>query len=460
MRFRWGAISALAMMLATTSAGAMTIEEAIRLTVQTNPSIGEAAANRRAVDYELKQAVGQYLPQVSLDGSFGSSRVRTDQVGVLPPLRSDKWFNPAQGQLVVRQLIFDGFATSNDIFRQAARVDAAALRVLERSELLGLDAAEAYIDILRHEQILGVARRNIAKHQEIYGLVRRKFDGGSGSISEVQQVEERLAASRAVESDVIKSLEDTKAKFRRIVGAEPRKLSSPRGIAGLPATREAAISVARANHPTLAVAAADTDAAQFNADRTLSGYMPRIYAEGVIGTGEELQQIRGPRQEATGRIVMSMNLFDGGIREARRGEAIERLGEAQIRQDTLRRQVDEAAERAFINRATTGSRVAALQQQVAAAERVVTSYRQEYDLSRRSLLDLLDAENTLFNARTQLVTSRFIRVFSEYQLAASTGALLRKLSIHTLAEGTTGTQERWGQVRSVPSGFAVEPLRQ
>ncbi len=460
MRFRLGALSVLAMSLMTSAAGAMSIEEAIRLTVQTNPSIGEAAANRRAVDYELKQAVGQYLPQVSLDGSFGASRVRTDQVGVLPPLRSDKWFNPAQGQLVVRQLIFDGFATSNDIYRQAARVDAAALRVVERSELLGLDAAEAYIDILRHEQILGVARRNIAKHQEIFGLVRRKFDGGSGSISEVQQVEERLAASRAVESDVIKSLEDTKAKFRRIVGTEPRGLSAPRGIAGLPATRESAVAVARANHPTLAVAAADADAARFNADRTISGYMPRIYAEGVLGSGEELQQIRGPRQEATGRIVMSMNVFDGGIREARRGEAIERLGEARIRQDTLRRQVDEAAERAFINRVATGSRLAALQQQVASAEKVVGSYRQEYDLSRRSLLDLLDAENTLFNARTQLVTSRFIRVFSEYQLAASTGALLRKLNIQTLAESSIGTQERWGQVRSAPSGFALEPLRQ
>ena len=50
----------------------------------------------------------------------------------------------------MRQLLFDGLSSINEIWRQTARVDAAAARVHERTELIALDAAEAYVDVVRY----------------------------------------------------------------------------------------------------------------------------------------------------------------------------------------------------------------------------------------------------------------------------------------------------------------------
>ena len=72
------------------------------------------------------------------------------------------------------QVLFDGWDRANDIYRSAALVDAAASSpVIERSEAMGLDAVEAYIDVQRHCQILSVAHINRRRRlQNILGLVR------------------------------------------------------------------------------------------------------------------------------------------------------------------------------------------------------------------------------------------------------------------------------------------------
>src|SRR5579864_7974442 len=127
-------------------AEAFTITDAINQAVQTNPGVGEAAANRRATDAEFHQSQGALLPQVRLDASGGPERFTQPDI-VPPPPGSGVWLPARTGSVVVRQLLFDGFASINEIWRQSARVDAAAQRVHERSELIALDAAEAYISI-------------------------------------------------------------------------------------------------------------------------------------------------------------------------------------------------------------------------------------------------------------------------------------------------------------------------
>ncbi len=114
----------------------MPLTEAVSTAVQSNPEIGEAVANREATEFELRQGRGLYLPKLDAEGSIGgeilnNSNTRSDD-------SVDDVWNPRQGSLVARQLLFDGFATDAEVERQAARVDAASFRVYERSEFIGL----------------------------------------------------------------------------------------------------------------------------------------------------------------------------------------------------------------------------------------------------------------------------------------------------------------------------------
>ena len=135
------------------------INDAISQAVLTNPSIGEASANRRATETELRQTQSTLLPQVRLEARVGPERFTQDITP--PPLGNGQWLNGKSGSVVVRQILFDGLASIHDIWRQAARVNAASFRVRERSELTALDAAEAYIDVVRFLRLVALADQKV-----------------------------------------------------------------------------------------------------------------------------------------------------------------------------------------------------------------------------------------------------------------------------------------------------------
>src|ERR1700740_2224981 len=131
------------------------INDAISQAILTNPVVGEASANRRATEAELRQTQGTLLPQVRLESRLGPEKF--DQQIIPPPVGNGKWLAGREVAVVVRQILFDGLASIHDIWRQSARVNAASFRVRERSELIALDAAEAYIDVVRYQRLVALA---------------------------------------------------------------------------------------------------------------------------------------------------------------------------------------------------------------------------------------------------------------------------------------------------------------
>ena len=194
------------------------INDAISQAVLTNPAIGEASANRRATETELRQTQSTLLPQVRLEARAGPERF-TQEI-TPPPLGNGQWLNGKSGSVVVRQLLFDGLASIHEIWRQAARVNAASFRVRERSELTALDAAEAYIDVVRFLRLVALAGQNVANHEELFSHVKSRVSGGLAGEGDLQQALERVEAAKATRADFQRSLDDARSKYRKIIGAE------------------------------------------------------------------------------------------------------------------------------------------------------------------------------------------------------------------------------------------------
>ena len=89
--------------------------------------------------------------------------------------------------MVVRQILFDGFASIHDIWRQSARVNAAAFRVRERTELIALDAAEAYVDVVRYLRLVSLSEQNVVSHEKIFANVNTRFSGGRAGEGDLEQ---------------------------------------------------------------------------------------------------------------------------------------------------------------------------------------------------------------------------------------------------------------------------------
>ncbi|OKL45842.1 TolC family outer membrane protein [Pseudovibrio exalbescens] len=455
MKFR-GLTLAVAIALATTvSAHAISLRDAVEAAVYTNPDVAESSANRRARDQELRAAQGAYLPSLSVGASIGGERLeRPDGSSV----SDNAWRTAKQVDIMAEQLLFDGFGSVNEIYRQSARVDGAAYRVLERSEAVALDAIEAYVDVIRHQQILRKSRENTAKHQRIYNEVRQRFEGGETGAADLAQAQERVAATKIITASVRKSLLETIAKYRRVVGMEPENLV-PVQEASLPgASLSATISMAQQNNPQILAAQADTDAADFEVEQRNAPFLPRLSLEGQASFGDDVNGYDGQNEEYRVMLRMRWNLYNGGSDTARKAQALEQVAEARARVDRTRREAAEAVEVAWASVDTTRERISALRQTVAANRKVVEGYRDEYNIGQRTLLDLLNAQNALFNSEIDLISAQAILKFSTYQLQGTTGNLLAHFNIEPPAEGAAGRQENVS-VFPQPVGFAIEPLR-
>src|SRR5258707_2308156 len=259
-------LAILGIVLAVSRAGAaepFSINDALRESAKSHPGVGEAAANRRATESELRQTQSTLLPQVRIDAYYGREKFdqsvcTTTVCGAnafgnalpVPTLGTGVWRNGSQESLVVRQLLFDGFASIHDIWRQSARVNAAAFRVRERTELIALDAAEAYVDVVRYLRLVALAEQNVATHAKISSNVHSRFAGGRAREGDLEQARERVENAKAQRDEFCRSLEDAPAKYRKAVGPEPFNLWVPGPHGRMRASTDRALAATNPSHAT------------------------------------------------------------------------------------------------------------------------------------------------------------------------------------------------------------------
>jgi adhesin transport system outer membrane protein len=432
----------LAPLVVITGAGAVTLEDSVRATLETNPEIGVVQANREAIDQELRQARAQYLPSIDLRGAAGpeytdsptTRNQRGDDTETLLRLES---------QITLSQLLFDGFATQSEIARQTSRIDSAAFRVQEAAEFVALDAIEAHLEILRNQDLVELARENLAEHQRILGLVRELEGQGASSIADVRQSEARIAAAETSLATAIGNLRDAEALYISVVGMQPEVLEEPLvPVAAVPESRETAAAKAAVNSPTVLIANADIDVAKAELRGSRAGYYPRFDLELGAAANRNVDGVEGRDVAAQALLVLRYNLFRGGADIAREREAFARLSEARQALGQVQRDAEEEARIAYNALTTARARIESLRAAVEAQRATRDVYAQQFDLGQRSLLDLLDAENELFVARSNLTTAQYTEIFGVYRVLAVIGDLLMALDIDRPKESISIWRER------------------
>ncbi|WGF87329.1 TolC family outer membrane protein [Marinivivus vitaminiproducens] len=443
-------VSALAL-TAGQRAQALTLEEAVSAAVATYPEVGSLQADRRAIEQELRQARALWLPSLDFRGDLGPeySDNNISRRGVDDD-NSGTLFR-AQAGLTLSQLLFDGFATDSEIDRHLARMDSGTYRVAEAAEYVGLNAVEAYFNMLRFQEIVDLARGNLEQHRTILGQVRSLTDQGRGGIADVRQTEARLASAEDTLATAQGNLLDARATFLKIVGQEPRSLDTPTiPFAALPTNGEDAAEIARVQGPTVKIFESDIEVARADLRGSRSGYYPSLNVEAGVAAGHDVDGLEGRNTSASALLVMRYNLFRGGGDIAREREAFQRLNEAMLNRDQAEREAEEVARLAYNALTTARTRTRTIRSQVEANRLTRDAYGEEFQLAQRSLLDVLDSENELFLSRANLITAAQTEQFAAYRVLASTGQMLDTLEV-------TVPTEAVNIYRRPPASFAETP---
>ena len=418
-------------LLSSAPALADSLRDVVDRAIARHPDMGIVRKDRAAIDEELRQARALRLPSVDLRAETGpqytdspATRARAGQTG---DGEASLW--RSLGSLTVTQNLFDGKFTESEIARQQWRKTSAGGRIEETALSVGLDAVEAYIDVLRNRENLRIAEENVAMHRRLRDSIETLRRGGGGTAGDTAQADARLAAARAAQARIRGDLRKAEADFNRVVGELPGQLDPVTPPAIADGGVDGAIARAMVHHPALSIARADLEVAQAELRSTRSTLYPRVDLEVSALQGRDIDGVRGDESGLSALAVLRWNLYRGGADKARERELKWRAAEEREKVEKARRRVERDVRTSYYAYDTAKARVGILRQQVAANEKVVEIYGQQFAIGARSLLDLLDAQNELFLSRLGLTTARHVALFTAYRLIAAEGRLLNHLGL-------------------------------
>jgi outer membrane protein, adhesin transport system len=456
MSLAWGC--AATALLSGQPSFSMSLDDAIASAVRDNPEILEAISNREGVEFELEQALGLRRPRLDFEGSIGGE-IR-DSATTRANNDDDKLFLRKQASLVARQTLFDSGEARSEIDRQASRVDAASFRIRERQEFIALAVAHEYFEVVRLRKMVNISGENIAYHKRILGEIAAVASDGALSISDKQQAQERIHAARARVEEIRAELKEAEAKFIRLVGKPIGDTSDPRNLGKvIPASVKSALSKARTNHPSIKFAKTDVDTAAALVRAAESKMGPKVALEGRAIASHDVGGIEGFDGDLQANVVVNMNLYNGGIDSANVQEQVRHVDEAFHRMHRISREVEEGVRLSWDRHMQETLRLRELLRERAAIEELRESYAEQFKIGERSLLDLLDTQNTRYSVQLSVVTADTAMRFGHYRVLASTGSLLKHLGISFSPKSKTYGKEHYDvpEVQSLDEFERVEP---
>ena len=415
----------------TTLSTAASLEEVVAEGLSANPEVSQAMNARNAVYQEIRQAQAGYLPKIDLAAGIGWEWTNNETTRASGD-DDDVRLTRQEASLSLRQMLFDGFATSSEVDRQKARAISADKRLVDVAETFALDASKAYVEVHRREQLMQLTKETLFNHVRIYDQIKRRSESGLGALAAIQQAEGRLALAEVNALSAENNLLDAKAAYVRVIGSDiPDHLSYPveADAKHEPGTLQEAYEIARKNHPTLQLAEADTLAAQAQYRAAKRNYYPRVDLEVDRTWNNDIDGVDGTNEDLTAMLRLRYNLYNGGADKARVRQTQHQISEAQSIQSKAHREVIQSIELSWNAHSILSRQIPYLEQHVVASQETRDSYQKQFNIGQRSLLDLLDTENEVFSARIDLVNSYHDHLVAHYRLMNGMGLLLDALKL-------------------------------
>ncbi|MDE1253415.1 TolC family outer membrane protein [Vibrio aestuarianus] len=410
------------------SAYSQTLEQAVSITLATNPNIKSSFNEYVSKRYSSDASSGAYLPKIDLDAGIGYEAVDLAS-GI------DNELTRKEATITLTQLIWDGSSTLNDIDRTAADTESVRFQLLADAQDIALEVTKIYLDSTKAFEILTLSETNLAVHKKIYRDIQKRVESGIGSTADLSQVEARLAKAHANLLAAQNNLFDVHTQFKRIVGQTPQGLIFPRADqSALPFTIDSAIAKAYENHPVIKVAQADVDSAKFQYKQTQGTNYPTLSFEAAQTWRDDAGGIEGSSDEFSAMLRMRYNLYNGGSDSDRTQSAAYQMNKAKDLRDRTYRTVEEGLRLSWSALDLTLQQKEFLADHVDSASDTVIAYEKQYRLGKRTLLDVLNTENELFEARKGYLDAKYDEQYAKYRVMNATGTLLTALRVDTPKE--------------------------
>ncbi len=419
--------------LAAAPAQADTLREALVAAYTNNPTLEAARANQRATDEGVAILRGQALPTVT---------VTATHLEFLRP--SGNAFTAPERNLGVNAQVlvpvYSGGAVRNGINAAKERVAAGQADLRNTESAVFAQVVAAYMDVLRTEALVGLAANQVEVLRTNLEATSDRFQIGDITITDVAQSRSRLAVAQADLQQAEANLIAARESYIRLVGQEPGMLDAPPPLPGLPDAVGEAIVTALEHNPNLIAAKDRAEAAGFDTKVAGAGRLPTLSLFANGDYSNFFGSLGGPiaanflQSEVTANagVRLTIPVFQGGVPAARQRQAGARESAALEDLIAAERQVIAETRTTYSNWQAANAVIRSSLAAVEAAELSLEGVRAENSIGNRTILDVLNAEQELLQARAQLITARRNAYVAGFNLLALMGrAEARDLALDT-----------------------------
>ena len=407
----------------------MTVEEVL----STNPVVFERLKNYNSTKEDITSAKAGYYPKLDLSIGVGieNTQERSDWEGISTlskdgdPVDSST-LSVYQTSLKYTQNIFAGFETYYQVEQQSSRTTSSAYSYVEKVNDTSFKMVDTYLQVMRNKELLDTAKANVEINQEIFKKVQKLYDAGLTTLSEVNKIESSLSLAKSNYVVQENTLMDVKYNMHRVLGRylNTDEMTKPVLNVALPATIEDAAQLAMENNPSLLVAAHNIKLAQATYKGSKSPFYPKVDIELSENMNSNLSGIQGDDNRFRAMAYLSYNFFNGYADSSTLQKNISKIHQEVERKNDLRRQVIEGLNLSWAANEKLGDQLDHLREYKKFSLKTLTLYAKEYDLGRRSLLDLLSAQNDFIGAKQQIINTEYSMLFSKYRILDAMGTLV------------------------------------
>lgn len=406
---------------------AETLQDTLISTYNKNPQLQAQRARLREVDETYIQARAQGRLTSQISGEFRRELIRTPSIqgGADNPaaiLLGGGTIDgaPYQGQLSVIQPIYQGGRVR--ALKQQAKSDILAARETLRGteNTVFLNAANAYIDILRDEEAAKIRRNNVRVLSAQLRAAEERFNVGAGTLTDTAQSDSRLAQSESGLAQAEAQLQISRANYRRIVGRIPNNLQ-PVPRFERPADLAMATRLALENNPRIIAAYFNEESARAAIDVAKSAGRVNVSLNGTVG-GNRNQTLGVPRaDQASLAAQITVPIFSGGVNQSRIRQAKHAKSRLAFETRDLQWEIEQNVAQSWAQLEAAQIALKASYRQENSANVAFEGVKLEQSVGTRTQLDVLDAEQEVLNARLAVINAQHDLDAANFQLLAVMG---------------------------------------
>lgn len=419
-------ISLVLFLLVSSNSFAFTINDAIEDAIIHNPEFRKEVKSFRSAQAEVSAAKAGYYPSIDLNAGIGYEEINR------PSLNNEgDGLTRQEGSIKLTQNLFEGFATQDEVYRKKYELDSISFSAHAAANEVALNMAIAYVNLMREKEIKELAEDNLSTHLSILQQINKRYKAGISNQVEVDQASARLALANSSLGSAENSYYDAFAKFQRVLGRKPdNALLKPSFTFNLPATLKQATQSALINHPTLKSANADVAGARAQHDASKANYYPTLSFEVEKTFDNDLSGAKGRDEYLQAMLRLRYNLYNGGRDADNVDRTVAEYHKASEIRNNSRRQVIENLRFAWNAREYIGKQIEFQNQHIKLTHQTLVGYRKQFNLGRRSLLDLLNTENEHITATKTIINSYADLLNAKYRILSATGDFIDELGIN------------------------------